>query len=57
MEPLRGVFYIKDAKTDKVGLRDSTVLYNIDLMTARQSTSQHKELDELAKRIETLLKQ
>ena len=36
--------------------RDSTVLYNIDLKTARQSTPQHKELDELAKRIETLLK-
>lgn len=37
--------------------RDSTVLYNIDLKTARQSTPQHEELDELAKRIETLLKQ
>lgn len=36
--------------------RDSTVLYNIDLKTARQSTPQHEELDELAKRIETLLK-
>ena len=36
--------------------RDSTVLYNIDLKTARQSTSQYEELDELAKRIETLLK-
>ena len=36
--------------------RDSTVLYNIDLKTARQSTPQHKELYELAKRIETLLK-
>ena len=56
LEPLRGVFYIKDAKTDKVGLRDSTVLYNIDLKTARQSTPQQEELDELAKRIETVLK-
>ena len=37
--------------------RDSTVLYNIDLKTARQSTPQHEELDELAKRIETLMKQ
>ena len=36
--------------------RDSTVLYNIDLKTARQSTPQHEELDELAKRIETLFK-
>lgn len=36
--------------------RDSMVLYNIDLKTARQSTPQHEELDELAKRIETLLK-
>ena len=36
--------------------RDSTVLYSIDLKTARQSTPQHEELDELAKRIETLLK-
>lgn len=36
--------------------RDSTVLYNIDLKTARQSTPQHEELNELAKRIETLLK-
>ena len=36
--------------------RDCTVLYNIDLKTARQSTPQHEELDELAKRIETLLK-
>ena len=36
--------------------RDSTVLYNIDLKTARQSTPQHEELDELAKRIESLLK-
>ena len=57
LEPLRGVFYIEDTNTDKVGLRDSTVLYNIDLKTARQSTPQHEELDELAKRIETLLKQ
>ena len=37
--------------------RDSTVLYNIDLKTARQSTPQHEELNELAKSIETLLKQ
>lgn len=37
--------------------QDSAVLYNIDLKTARQSTPQHEELDELAKRIETLLKQ
>lgn len=37
--------------------RDSTVLYNIDLKTTRQSTPQHEELDELSKRIETLLKQ
>ena len=36
--------------------QDSAVLYNIDLKTARQSTPQHEELDELAKRIETLLK-
>ena len=36
--------------------RDSTVLYNIDLKSARQSTPQLEELDELAKRIETLLK-
>ena len=36
--------------------RDSTVLYNIDLKTARQSTPQHEELDELAMRIESLLK-
>ena len=56
LESLRGVFYIKDTNTDKVGLRDSTVLYNIDMKTARQSTPQHEELDELAKRIETVLK-
>ena len=37
--------------------QDSAVLYNIDVKTARQSTPQHEELDDLAKRIETLLKQ
>lgn len=37
--------------------QDSTVLYNIDVKTAKQSVPQHEELDELAKRIETLLKQ
>ena len=37
--------------------RDSSVLYNVDLKTARQSTPQHEELDELAKEIEKLLKQ
>ena len=37
--------------------RDSTVLYNIDLKTARLSTPQHEELNELAKSLETLLKQ
>lgn len=37
--------------------QDSAVLYNIDVKTARQSTPQHEELDELAKRMETLLKQ
>ena len=37
--------------------RDSTVLYNIGLKTARQSTPQHEEFDELSKRIEALLKQ
>ena len=36
--------------------RDSTVLFNIDQKVARQSTPQHEELDELAKRIETVLK-
>ena len=36
--------------------QDSVVLYNIDLKAARRNMPLHKELDELAKRIETLLK-
>lgn len=36
---------------------DSVVLYNIDLKTARHNMPQHKELENLAKGIETLLKQ
>ena len=36
--------------------QDSVVLYNIDMKTARQNTPQQKELENLAKGIETLLK-
>ena len=36
--------------------QDSVVLYNIDMKTARQNMPQQKELENLAKGIETLLK-
>ena len=36
--------------------RDSTVLYNIDLKTARQAVPQQEALVDLVEEIETLLK-
>lgn len=36
--------------------QDSVVLYNIDMKTARQNMPQQKDLENLAKGIETLLK-